>query len=150
MDKILKLNIKTAFMIFVVMDLLCVGMGMGVPFFNILFGFPVGWYIARRSTVATENLKDVMNGVYIYAVITSIVTFAIMSIIWGRTILMLFDFGADFQNFGIPLILYDPKISFIGWIVLMILVSPFLQLLSTIFASYLTLMKWLKNGKGGT
>lgn len=43
-----------------------------------------------------------------------------MSILWGRTISMLFDSNPDLKNFGIPLILYDPKISFIGWLVLMV------------------------------
>ncbi len=67
-----------------------------------------------------------------------------MIIIWGPTMAMLFDPYADFENFGIPLILYDPKISFVGWQVLMILISPFLQLLTTIFASYLTLLIWFR------
>jgi hypothetical protein len=63
-----------------------------------------------------------------------------MVVIWGRTVLMLFDPAADFNNFGHPFILYDPKTSFIGWLILMILISPFLQLLTTIFASFVTLM----------
>ena len=57
---------------------------------------------------------------------------------------MLFDPGAEFQNFGHPFIPYNPKISFIGWVVLMILISTFLQLLTTIFGSYLTLLRWSK------
>jgi hypothetical protein len=68
-----------------------------------------------------------------------------MGAIWGRTIPMLFDPTADFQNFGHPFILYDPKLSFIGWLVLMIFISPFLQLLTTIFGSYLTLLLQLKS-----
>ncbi|OGJ72673.1 hypothetical protein A2454_02600 [Candidatus Peribacteria bacterium RIFOXYC2_FULL_55_14] len=43
-------------------------------------------------------------------------------------------------QFGHPFILYDPEASFIGWLVLMIILSPFLQLLTTIFAAYVTLM----------
>jgi hypothetical protein len=38
------------------------------------------------------------------------------------------------------MILYDPTASFVGWLVLMIAVSPFLQLLTTVFGSHLTLM----------
>jgi hypothetical protein len=68
-----------------------------------------------------------------------------MSIIWGNTISMLFNPSADFKNFGIPLILYDPKLSFMGWLILMILISPFLQLLTTIFTAYLTLLRWSRN-----
>lgn len=54
---------------------------------------------------------------------------------------MLFDPSADFSNFGHPFILYDPKISFIGWQILMMIISPFLQLLATIFGAFITLMR---------
>ena len=144
MDKILRINTKFAFLLFCILDLLCVGMGMGVPFFCIMFGFVVGWYITKRATMLTVSLKEVFRKVLAQALITSLFTFAVMGIIWGPTIRMLFDPAADFKNFGIPLILYDPKISFVGWLVLMIFISPFLQLLTTIFTSYLTLLNWFK------
>ncbi len=117
-------------------------MGMGVPIFCILFGFLVGWYIVRRVTLQEENPKDILKKSFKYAVITALFTFVVMAILWGPTIKLFFTPGYDFKNFGIPLILYDPKISFIGWLVLMIFISPFLQLLSTIFGVYLTLLKW--------
>jgi len=120
---------------------------MGVPILCILFGFVVGWYIAKRATLATANIKDAFRRVFVQAIVTSTFTFVVMSAIWGRTIVLLFDPSADFQNFGHPFILYDPKISFIGWLVLMILISPFLQLLTTIFGSYLTLLGWLKGNR---
>lgn len=145
MDRVLGLNTRVAFAIFVIVDLLCVGMGMGVPFFCILFGFLVGWYITKRETIATSNVKSILREVFVYAIVTSTFTFVVMSVIWGSTIPMLFDPSADFQNFGHPFILYDPKVSFVGWLVLMILISPFLQLLTTIFGSYLTLLRWLKS-----
>jgi len=145
LDKIYKVNIKIAFLIFAFLDLICLGMGMGVPIFCILFGFVVGWYIVRRVTPNEENPKDILKKSFKYAVTTSLFTFVVMAILWGPTIKLLFIPGYDFKNFGIPLILYDPKISFIGWLVLMIFISPFLQLLSTIFASYLTLLNWFKN-----
>ena len=146
MDRILRLNTRTAFAIFVIVDLVCVGIGMGVPFFCILFGFFVGWYIAKRATMATTTVKDILWEVLVQAAITSAFTFVVMSAIWGRTIPMLFDPNADFQNFGHPFILYDPKLSFIGWLVLMMAISPFLQLLTTIFGSYLTLLHWVRSG----
>ena len=120
-------------------------MGMGVPFFCILFGFLVGWYITKRETIATSNVKSILWKVFVYAIVTSTFIFVVMSVIWGRTIPMLFDPNADFRNFGHPFILYDPKASFVGWLVLMTLISPFLQLLTTIFGSYLTLLRWLKS-----
>jgi len=145
MDRILRLNTRIAFAIFVIVDLVCIGMGMGVPLACILFGFFVGWYIAKRATIATESAKDILWQVLIQAIITSAFTFVVMSAIWGSTIVMLFDPSADFQNFGHPFILYDPRLSFIGWLVLMIAISPFLQLLTTIFGSYLTLLHWMRN-----
>jgi hypothetical protein len=144
MDRIFKLNIKITLLIFAFLDLFCVGMGMGVPIFNILFGFVVGWYIVRRVTLQEKNPEYIFNRTFKYAVITSLFTLVVMAILWGPTIKLLFTPGYDFKNFGIPLIFFEPKVSFIGWLVLMIFISPFLQLLSTIFAAYSTLMKWYK------
>ncbi len=145
MNRVLRLDAKVAFAIFVIIDLVCVGLGMGVPLACILFGFFVGWYIAKRATMATANVKEVLWKALAQAIITSAFTFVVMSTIWGRTIVLLFDPSADFQSFGHPFILYDPKISFIGWLVLMILISPFLQLLTTIFGAYLTLLHWARS-----
>lgn len=144
MDRLFRLNLKIVFVVFIIIDLLCVAMGMGVPFFCILFGFPIGWYITRRLIIAEASVRDVLEKEGLYAVVTSIFTFVVMCAIWCPTIPMLFNPHADFVNFGIPMILYDPKISFIGWLVLMIFVSPFLQLLTTVFASYLTLLIWFR------
>jgi hypothetical protein len=145
MDRVLRLDAKVVFAIFVIVDLVCVGLGMGVPILCIVFGFFVGWYIAKRATIATANVKDILWKALVQAVFTSAFTFVVMSAIWGRTIVLLFDPSFDFENFGHPFILYDPKLSFIGWLVLMILISPFLQLLTTLFGSYLTLLLWLKS-----
>ena len=149
MDRIFKVDIKIVFMIFVILDIFCVGLGMGVPFFCILFGFPVGWYSAKRIIINAnrEKVDFILKKTLHYALVTSIFTFLVMTILWGRTVPMFFDPNMDFVNFGIPFILYDPKLSFIGWMFLMIFISPFLQLLTTIFASYLILLKWLKDNK---
>ena len=143
MHKIFKMNLKIVLVIFIVLDLFCIAMGMGVPIFCILFGFPMGWYIVKRITRDTKNMNIIFKRTFFYTIITSLFTFLIMSIIWGNTISMLFNPSTDFKNYGIPLILYDPKLSFMGWIILMIFISPFLQLLITIFAAYLTLLRWL-------
>ena len=139
MDKICKLNLKITSVIFALLDLVCIGIGMGVPIFNILFGFVVGWYIVRRLTLEEENYNEILKMTSKYAIITSFFTFVVMAILWGPAVKLLFTPGYDFKNFGIPLILFDPKASFIGWLGLMIFISPFLQLLTTIFAAYLTL-----------
>ena len=141
MNRILKVNIKILFMIFIILDLICIAMGMGVPIFCIFFGFLIGWYISKRVTNDLRDFNFILKRIFGYAFINSIFTFIVMLIIWGQVIPLLFDTDADFVNFGIPLILYEPRISFIGWLFLMILISPFLQLMTTIFASFLTLLR---------
>lgn len=135
-----KWNIKIAFLLYAILDVIFAGMGMGVPIFCILFGFVVGWYITRRLFLTNKGKQDVLKKIFRQSLVTVFVTFIIMCIIWGRVIPMMFDPSTDFENFGHPFFLYDPKISFIGWLVLMIFISPFLQLLTTIFGSYITLM----------
>jgi prolipoprotein diacylglyceryltransferase len=121
-----------------------VGAGMGVPIFCILLGFPLGWYIARRTFAATKDSHATHYIILKLSLWASAFTFLLMIVIWGRTIPMLFDPRSDFQNFGHPFILYDPKTSFIGWLVLMIFISPILQLLTTIFTAFITLIKTVK------
>ncbi len=57
---------------------------------------------------------------------------------------MLSDPAADLANFGIPPILYEPRASFIGWLVLMIAISPVLQLLMSLLGSHLALIRWAR------
>lgn len=139
----LTVNKWIAFAAFIVLDVVCVGLGMGVPIFNIVLGFPVGWYVAARALRSSSDLGEVLKRTVVKATATSAVTFGMMALIWGNVAPMLFDPGADFVNFGIPMILYDPKVSFVGWLVLMIFISPFLQLLTSLFSSHLTLLVWL-------
>ncbi|TEU18476.1 MAG: hypothetical protein E3J21_05855 [Anaerolineales bacterium] len=145
MNRLITIKPGWAFAIYMVLDTICVGMGMGVPIFCIFFGFLVGWYIVRMIVATTEQIREVLRKFLLYAAVASAFTFVVMTVIWGRCFLMLFDPGMDYANFGIPMILYDPKASFIGWLVLMIVVSPFLQLLATLFGSHLTLLTWLKS-----
>lgn len=141
MKSFFKINKRTALVIYIFLDTLLVGMGMGVPFFCLLFGFPVGWYLAKRLTLSERSLNHIISDILKYSFITSLVTFIWMVVIWGPISTMLLNPTMDFANFGIPLILYDPKISFIGWIILMVFISPFLQLLITVFAAQMTLWR---------
>jgi hypothetical protein len=134
------------FIIFVALDTICIGMGMGVPIFCILLGFPVGWFIVKYITTNTTSISQVYRRVLVYALLTSAITLLWMVAIWGPTVSIIFDPSRDIANFGIPMILYEPLASFIGWIVLMMMISPFLQLLTTIFGSYLALMRWVDHG----
>ena len=125
-------------------DVVCVGMGMGVPVFCILLGLPVGWLIVGHVTAGVSDVGAVLRKVLLFATVTAGVTLAGMAVIWGPCAAMLFDPGADLANFGIPLILYEPRASFIGWLVLMIVISPVLQLLTTLLGSHLALIRWAR------
>jgi len=141
MEKLLKLDAKIVVILYLLIEIICVGMGMGIPIFCILLGFPLGWYIVKRLCISVEYSHLMFYKILKLSFLASVFTFLLMMVIWGRTIPMLFDPMSDFQNFGHPFILYDPKISFIGWLILMIFISPFLQLLTTIFASFITLLR---------
>jgi len=136
----IKLNTKIIVVLYILADIICVGAGMGVPIFCIVLGFPLGWFIARRTIVSAQDPHSINKTILKLSFRASAFTFLLMIVVWGKTIPMLFNPRSDFQNFGHPFILYDPKISFIGWLVLMIFISPFLQLLTTIFASFITLI----------
>jgi len=146
MRNLLALRPLWAFGIYVVLDIICIGVGMGVPIFCILFGFLVGWYVVKNITATTTHVREVFQRVLLHAMVTASVTLLGMIAIWGPTISMLFGPDRDLANTGVPMILYKLRASFIGWIVLMIVISPTLQLLTTLFASHLTLLSWLDNG----
>jgi len=141
MRNLIKLNSKTVIFSYILIDILCMGMAMGVPIFCILLGFPLGWYITQRVSVSTEQHYQKYYQIFKYSLLTVIFTFILMLVVWGSAILIHIQSSSDIQNFGHPYILYDPKTSFIGWLILMIIISPFLQLLTTIFGAFITLIR---------
>jgi hypothetical protein len=126
--------------LFVILDIISAGMGMGVPIFCILLGLPVGWYCAMRITATATEARLILTKIVQYAAVTSVFTLILMLVIWSQAIGMLFDPAADLVNFGIPQILYEPMASFVGWLALMIVISPFLQFLMALFGAHLA---WL-------
>jgi hypothetical protein len=141
MNKLIKMNAKVVIIIYILICLICVGAGMGVPIFCILLGFPSGWYITKRVSASTEQLYQKYHKIFKFSLVASVFTFMVMLIVWGTAVLINIDSSSDIQNFGHPFILYDPETSFIGWLILMIIISPFLQLLTTIFAAFTTLIR---------
>ena len=134
------LKTRRALPIYLAADVVAVGMGMGVPFFCILLGLPVGCAIAERTAGHMPSTRVILRRVFTEAALTAVFTFVLMIAIWGRMVPMLFDPAADLANFGIPMILYEPRASFIGWLVLMTIISPTLQFLVTVVAANLTLL----------
>jgi hypothetical protein len=137
MRKILSLVPLRTVVLYGITDTLLVGMGMGVPILPILFGFPVGWYLGTHLVSDPRGFASALPRVLAWSALTSGLTFLEMLVIWGRTLPVIFGPASDVADFGHPFILYGPKASFIGWLVLMILVSPFLQFLMTVFGANL-------------
>lgn len=148
--KLLAVRPPVALGIYVFVDIICIGMGMGVPFFCILFGLPVGWYVVKRLTAEQAKMRDIFQKVLLYAAIAAAITFLGMLLVWGPlTVASLSNPATDYVETGVPMILFEPKASFIGWIALMVVISPGLQLLTTLFASHLTLLAWLNEKTKG-
>jgi hypothetical protein len=124
---------------YVVLDVFLVGLGMGVPIFCILFGFPIGWIVvwqSRRHRKTSEvQLRDLLKK----SAGAALITFLFMVATWGQFVRLLIEASPDFGIVGMPMILYEPKPSFVAWLVLTILVSPVLQLLSSVFSGVLCL-----------
>ena len=126
---------RLAILIFVIIDILSIGMGMGVPLVTILFGFVVGWtlpvFLELPEEISRESLKRLLKA----GLITSAVSLMVLGLIWLPALSWLADPTRDFVQFGMPLILFEPRVSFIGWIALMVVVSPFLQFLMTVLGA---------------
>lgn len=144
MNKIYGLRQHWLWLIFILLDTVCVGMGMGVPFFCILFGFIVGWFLVKAITITYTDSLQVLRKVLRYAFLAAGVTCVEMLVLWLPFTSYLFDPNKDLATMGIPMILYNPQASAIGWIILMIVISPFLQLLTILFGAHLTII-WQMN-----
>ena len=145
MSSLFSRKLLVPFLAFLILDLLAVGAGMGVPIFAIPFGFLTGWLAPPVLAETAPDLHSLLRRCVVAALLTSAFTFLLMLLIWGPKIGMLFDPAADIAHFGIPQILYQPVASFIGWIVLMVVLSPFLQALAAAFASTVRLA-WFPPG----
>jgi hypothetical protein len=146
MRSLILLRIGWALAVYAFVDIVCTGMGMGVPIFCIFLGLPVRWYVARRITASPLSTRETLRRMLLGAGLTSAFTVVLMALVWASSLAMLFDPTADLANYGIPLILYEPLPSFIGWLVLMILISPVLQFLLTLFGALLTWLWELSSG----
>lgn len=134
---------------YVMLDLLMVVAGMGVPVFCILLGLAVGAMGARRAEYFLREVGPAMRRVVRYALVSSGITLVAMAVVWGRLIPACFgDVGP--ACYGIPLIFFDPKASLVGWLVLMIVVAPALQFVVTLAGAYLVFSSRLKKGWGSS
>jgi hypothetical protein len=138
---------RKAWGLYLVLDVFAVGMGMGVPIFAIMLGFPTGWYITRRIIGDNPVRGGQLRTIHRIAAGTVVPTLAMMMVIWLPPLMMLRDPGFDPSRFGHPNFLFDPLVSFFGWIVLMVVVSPVLQYMATVTAAFVTVSRL--SGPGG-
>lgn len=130
-------RVNLPYIVIGLLDVFAIGLGMGVPALAILFGAGLGWWLVRRGPGVLPEAPAIPAGPSVpraairthlaQALAVSAVTFVVMLAVWGPSIPFAFDPEFDTAGFGIPLILYTPHASMIGWLVLMILVSPLLQ-----------------------
>ncbi len=125
---------------YILCDALCVGMGMGVPIFCILLGLPLGWLVVQRILPRDMPLARALGRVLAYAALAAAITLVGMALLWLPFARVLFIPGYDLVETGIPMILYEPRASTIGWVVLMVVISPFLQMLTALFGAHLALL----------
>ena len=131
-------SVKKPVLLTIFFDLLGVWLGMGVPIFNIMFGFLIGSYLF--NFFSKNDNKNCSRLIFKYGLLGAILSFSLLFVIWWPYIIKLFDQSYNYLNNGIPLILYTPKASFIGWLILMLFISPALQLMATLFSAYLKIM----------
>jgi sorbitol-specific phosphotransferase system component IIBC len=82
-----------------------------------------------------------MRRVLSYLALASLFTFCVLAAVWIPGGVAYLKAGRDPAEFGIPLILYSPRASFVGWLVLMVVISPALQFLVAWLGAGLSLVR---------
>lgn len=125
------------------LDVFAIGLGMGVPVFAILLGFGVGWWVARTATAEMPSDADVsrtmLRSLVSAALSLAAVSLLLLLVVWGPSAPLAFDPAIDAAEWGVPLILYTSQASKIGWLVLMIVISPALQCMAVLTGGMLRL-----------
>jgi hypothetical protein len=63
---------------------------MGIPIFNILFGFVVGWYPIKWISISSLDRQDILRRLLVYASVTATITFVGMALLWGPSVKFFF------------------------------------------------------------
>jgi hypothetical protein len=123
------------YIIWILINGVLVGTGMGVPIFCILMAAPYGIMVVSKifkKELHTHIHQHFYLGILKASAILALSTFIFMVIIWLPWVVKSLAPGFDYKNTGMPLILYTLKASFWGWITLMIVISPILQFMTSV------------------
>lgn len=127
------------------LDVFLIGLGMGVPVLAILFGLGVGWWFVGRPPAAPAIEDDPVRirarGLLTAAGALAAASLVVLLVVWGSSIGLAFDPDVEAAEWGIPLILYTSQASKIGWLLLMVVVSPALQFMAVVTGGVLRLSR---------
>lgn len=115
---------------YALLDMIAVGVGMGMPVFAIALGLVVGWVLPALLAELAPDPRRLLRACLGGAALAAAFTCLLMVLLWGPAILLLPGPESRLAQFGIPLILYEPRTSFVAWLVLMMAVAPALQFLT--------------------
>ncbi|MHB1135999.1 MAG: hypothetical protein ACYCXR_05715 [Coriobacteriia bacterium] len=142
-------RVNLPYIVIGLLDVFAIGLGMGVPALALVYGAGVGWWLVRRGPqVLPEALpapegpsisRAALRSLLAQSAALAAVSLVVLLALWGPSIPLAFDPEFDTAGSGIPLILYTPHASMIGWLVLMIVVSPVLQFAITVASGALAL-----------
>ncbi|MBN2841275.1 MAG: hypothetical protein JXP37_10010 [Coriobacteriia bacterium] len=135
-------RVNLPYIVIALLDVFAIGLGGGVPVLAIVYGAGVGWWLVRRGPEVLPETSPASEGPSVpraalrtliarSAALTA-VSLVVLLVVWVPSIPHAFDPAFDPASVGIPLILYTQHASMIGWLVLMLVVSPVLQFAMTV------------------
>ena len=143
MNSVFRLKRVPAAVLYLVGVIACVSAGMSAPLLCIGLGSIVGWYTARRELLRAKGIVRVLRRVARVAVVTSLWTLLVMSVIWGTQTWVPSGFQASLARAGLPAMQVGARGVSGLWLALIVVGTPALQLMSTVLASHLTILACL-------
>ncbi len=143
MNRLFRLKRTPAAVLYLVGALVCVGGGMRMPFLCIGLGLLVGWCIARRELRHANEFPRMLRRATRTAVVTSLCTFLMMAVVWGPRVGAALGPHASLASVGLPTLLQGAREGLLIWVLAVTVISPLLQLMTTVFAAQVTMLRCL-------
>lgn len=144
-------RVNLPYIVIGLLDVFAIGLGMGVPLLAVPYGACVGWWLVRRGSDMLPGAvpapagpsvpRAAIRALLANAAALAVVSVLVLLVVWGPSIPSAFDPDFDTAGFGIPFLLYTPHASMVGWLVLMLVVSPLAQFTATIAGGALALAR---------